>query len=47
MIPLAHTGPQPKRHLDRLSRFAALTTVTDRLTDHAISNNRPHLRTGM
>jgi len=26
-------SPQPKRHLDRCSRFAKLTSVTDRPTD--------------
>ena len=26
-------SPQPKRHLDRFSRFAGLTSVTDRQTD--------------
>jgi len=29
----AHPSPQPKRQLDRCSRFAALTSVTDRQTD--------------
>ena len=29
-FPWAHSSPQPKRHLDRFSRFAGLTTVTDR-----------------
>jgi len=33
MIPWAHPSPQPKRHLDRFSHFAGLTTVTDRRTD--------------
>jgi len=28
-------SPQPKRHVDRFSRFAGLTTVTNRPTDHA------------
>jgi len=27
-IPCAHPIPQPKRHLDRFSRFAQLTTVS-------------------
>jgi len=52
MVPWAHPSPQPKRHLDRSSRFAVLTSVTDqqtdRPTDHAtrsLFNNRPHLRT--
>jgi len=35
MVPWAHPSPQPKRHLDRFSRFAGLTSVIDRLTDHA------------
>jgi len=30
---LAHPNPQSKRHLDRFSRFAWLTTVTDKQTD--------------
>jgi len=33
MIPWAHPSPQPKRHLDRLSRFSGLTSVTDRPID--------------
>jgi len=40
MLPWVHPTPQPKRHLDRFSRFAGLTTVlwqtgrpTDRPTD--------------
>jgi len=33
IIPWAHPSPQPKRHFDRFSRFAGLTTVTDRSTD--------------
>jgi len=33
MIPWAHPSPQPKRHLDRSSRFAGLTSATDRQTD--------------
>jgi len=32
---LVYASPQPKRHFDRFSRFAGLTTVTDRPTDHA------------
>jgi len=28
-----HPNHQPKRHLDRFSRFAGLTIVTDRRTD--------------
>ena len=31
IIPWAH----PKRHLDRFSRYAGLTSVTDRQTDHS------------
>ena len=35
----SHPSPQPKRHLDRFSHFAGLTSVTDRQadrqTDHA------------
>jgi len=30
MIPTAHPSPQSKRHLDRFSRFAELTSVADR-----------------
>jgi len=33
MVPLAHPSSQPKWHLDRFSRFAGLTSVTDRQTD--------------
>ena len=35
MVRWAHQSPQPKRHVDRSSRFAGLTSVTDRPTDHA------------
>jgi len=35
MVPWAHQSTQIKWHLDRFSRFAGLTSVTDRLTDHA------------
>jgi len=54
MVPCAHPSSQPKRHLDRFSRFAGLTTVTDRQTDrqdrptghvrYSVCNNRPRLR---
>jgi len=40
-------SPQLKRHVDRFSRFAGITTVTDRQTDrprYSVCNNRPHLR---
>jgi len=43
-----HPSLQRKRHLDRFSRFAELTSVTDRWTDrprYSVGNNRPHLRT--
>jgi len=33
MVPLALTSPQSKRQLDRCSRFAELTSVTDRPTN--------------
>jgi len=33
MVPWAHQSPQPKRHLDRFSRFVGLTIVTDGQTD--------------
>jgi len=33
MVPWAHLSPQPKQYLDRFSRFAGLTSVTDRQTD--------------
>jgi len=42
----AHKLSQAKRHLDRFSRFAGLTSVTDRQTDrprYSVGNNRPHL----
>ena len=35
MVPWAHQSSQPKRHVDWFSRFAELTSVTDRQTDHA------------
>ena len=35
MVPWANPCPWAKRHLDRFSRFAGLTIVTDRPTDHA------------
>ena len=49
MAPWAHQSPQHKHHLDWFSRFAGLTTVTDRLTDtdrprYSVCNNRPHQR---
>jgi len=50
MVPRAHPSPQPKwhLHLDRFSRFAGHTIMTDRPTDHTIvCNNRSHLRTAM
>ena len=42
-VSLGHPCPQSKRNLNRLSRFAGLTTVTDRPTDHAtrVCNNWP------
>jgi len=46
-VSLAQPSPQPKRHLDRFSRFAGLMIVTDRPTDrprYSVCNNRPHLR---
>jgi len=37
MIPWAHVSPQPKRHLDRFSRFCRVyKCVTDQQTDHDI-----------
>jgi len=33
MIPWAYPSPKPKRHIDRFSHFAELTSVTDRQTD--------------
>jgi len=42
MLPLAHPSPQPKRHLDRFSRFAGLTTVTDRRTDRQTDRPTDH-----
>jgi len=38
MVPWAHPNPQPKRHLDRFSRFCGAyycDRSTDRPTDHA------------
>jgi len=46
MVPWAHPSPQPKRHLDRLSRFCR-ATVTDRPSvkpRYSVGNSRPHLR---
>jgi len=46
MLPGTHPNPHPKRHLDWFSRFAWLTTATDRQTDrprYSVYNNRPHL----
>ena len=40
MLARAHPSPQPKRQLDRCSRFAGLTSVTDRPTDHATRSVR-------
>jgi len=33
MVPWANPSPQPKRHLERCSRFVGLTSVTDQQTD--------------
>ena len=49
MVPWAHESPQPKWHLDRLSRFlqGSLVWQTDRQTDrprYFVGNNRPHIR---
>ena len=35
VLPWAHPSLQPKGYLDRFNRFAGLTSVTDRQTDHA------------
>jgi len=38
MVPWAHPSPQPKRYLDRFSRFSEAhqcDRLTDRSTDHA------------
>jgi len=35
MVPWTHPSPQHKRHLDRCSRSAGHSTVTDRPTNHA------------
>jgi len=43
---LSHRSPQPKRHLDRFSRFCT-AHYCDRQTDrsgYSVCNNRPHLR---
>jgi len=44
-VPWAHPSPQPKRNLDRFSRFfrGSLLWLTDRQTT-LLCNNRPHLR---
>jgi len=47
---LIHPSPQPKRHLDRVSRFCRAHYCdkhTDRQTDqrYSVDNNRPHLHT--
>jgi len=39
---LGHSSTQPKRHLDRFSRFAGLTTVTDRPTDRLTDRTTDH-----
>jgi len=45
MVPWAHLSQQPKWHIDRFSRFAGLTIVTDRQTArYSVCNNRPHVR---
>ena len=47
MVPWSHTSPWLKRHLDQFSHFAGLTSVTDRLTDHAtrlVTIDRIYLR---
>ena len=39
MVPWIHPTQHPKRHLDRFSRFAGLTIVSDRQdrpTDHPV-----------
>jgi len=41
----AHPSPQPKRHLDRFSRFC--TIFTDRQTDHCVTIGRIYVRTAM
>jgi len=41
---VGHQSPQPKRHLDWLSRFAGLTSVTDR-PRYSVGKDRPHQRT--
>jgi len=45
MLPWAHPSPQPKRHLDRFSRFRRAYDC-DRPTDrprYSVCSNRPHL----
>jgi len=39
-IPWAYPSPQPKPHLDPLSRFAWLTSVTDQPTDHGFDDHQ-------
>jgi len=48
MVPWTHPSPQPKRHLDRFSRFleSSLVWHTDRPRySDSVCNSRPHLRT--
>jgi len=50
IVPHIHPSPQPKRHLDRLSRFCRAhycDRPTDRPTNtprYSVGNNRPYLR---
>jgi len=40
MLPSVHPSPQPKQHLDRLSRFVGFTSVTDRQTERERERGR-------
>ena len=46
IVPWAHSSPQPKVHLDRFSRFAGLTIVTDRRTDRETDRDTPTVTIG-
>jgi len=47
VLPKGESGPQPKRHFDRFSRFC-MAYYCDRQTHrprYSVCNNKPHLRT--
>jgi len=45
LIPWSTRVLNPNELLIGSAIFAGLTSVTDRQTDHAMGNSRPHLRT--